>query len=621
MSSRRRNTRGNRQQPKAIAARSQSTAGLQAYMKASQDAAQKAEQDRARRIAEQQNAAALSSSSSSQATNDQSNEQAHHPQEKSSQKSQSSQQQNSRPSVQPQSSDETDEPDQVESLSHFSDDAAQEQEQQEQQEQQEEEQDRQAAQGSAQQADHARSEQHSARQSADTVSDDALEDESSEDETSARSSRSARSARSTRSSNTPRASRSVAGSFGSNDYYAEVDTTSLGQKYAWRALAFVLVIVLVVIGAWFWANHVRHIDVKVGGRTYTTRVNTDVASFVKEHHYFGVASGNLLAVDGSVIRAHGGSAPQVLYNGNPLSARQSPTTHLQDGDTLTITAGGDITEAHTVTRTPIAPGLTFTPGGVVQFVKTQGKDGYSEKLVGKTSHRVVDLGVVKKPVNTVIDSLSFRPQGNGKYVALTFDDGPSSKFTEQYLKILKDHKAHATFFNIGSQAKTNADLEKKIIREGHELGSHTWDHPDLVRIQSDAKKVKSEVLDAENQVARNVGKPAPNAMIRMPYGSYSKKVWETIHTFTSSAILWDIDTRDWAHPGADQIVSNVMSHVHNGSVILMHDGGGDRSEDVQALPQILSQLKSQGYECVTLTRLMKLDGRFPKAVVEQRVMS
>jgi peptidoglycan/xylan/chitin deacetylase (PgdA/CDA1 family) len=609
VSSRRRNTRGNRQQPKAIAARSQSTAGLQAYMKASQDAAQKAEQDRARRIAEQQNAAALSSSSSSQATNDQSNEQAHHPQEKSSQKSQSSQQQNSRPSVQPQSSDETDEPDQVESLSHFSDDAAQEQEQQEQQEQQEEEQDRQAAQGSAQQADHARSEQHSDRQSSDNEPK-----EQTENETSVRSPRSAR------SSSTPRTSRSVAGSFGSNDYYAEVDTTSLGQKYAWRALAFVLVIVLVVIGAWFWANHVRHIDVKVSGRTYTTRVNTDVASFVKEHHYFGVASGNLLAVDGSVIRAHGGSAPQVLYNGNPLSARQSPTTHLQDGDTLTITAGGDITEAHTVTRTPIAPGLTFTPGGVVQFVKTQGKDGYSEKLVGKTSHRVVDLGVVKKPVDTHIDSLSLRPQGNGKYVALTFDDGPSPKFTEQYLKILKDHKAHATFFNIGSQAKTNADLEKKIIREGHELGSHTWDHPDLVRIQSDTKKVKSEVLNAENQVARNVGKPAPNAMIRMPYGSYSKKVWETIHTFTSSAILWDIDTRDWAHPGADQIVSNVMSHVHNGSVILMHDGGGDRSEDVQALPQILSQLESQGYKCVTMTKLMELDGRFPKAVVEQRVM-
>lgn len=616
MSSRRRNTRGNKQQPKAIAVRSQSAAGLQAYMKASQDAAQKAEQDRARRISEQQNAAAPASSSSSPASSaaphDQSNARTHHPQGKPAQLSQSSQAQDSRLSAQSKSSDTAESDhvsDQVESLSRFSDDAAQEQEEQEQQKQQVEEQDRHVAHKSAQPVNNAHSDFHSARQSSDDEPGEETENNSS-----------VHSPRSARSSSTPRTSRSVAGSFGSNDYYAEVDTTSLGQKYAWRALAFVLVIVLVVIGAWFWANHVRHIDVKVGGRTYTTRVNTDVVSFVKEHHYFGVASGNLLAVDGSVIRAHGGSAPQVLYNGNPLSARQSPTTHLRDGDSLTITAGGDITEAHTVTRTPIAPGLKFTPGGVVQFVKTQGKDGYSEKLVGKTSHRVVDLGVVKKPVDTDIDSLSFRPQGNGKYVALTFDDGPSPKFTEQYLKILKDHNAHATFFNIGSQAKTNADLEKKIIREGNELGSHTWDHPDLVRIQSDTKKVRSEVLDAENQVARNVGKPAPNAMIRMPYGSYSKKVWETIHTFTSSAILWDIDTRDWAHPGADQIVSNVMSHVHNGSVILMHDGGGDRSEDVQALPQILSQLKSQGYECVTLTRLMKLDGRFPKAVMEQRIM-
>jgi peptidoglycan/xylan/chitin deacetylase (PgdA/CDA1 family) len=574
-------------------------------MKASQDAAQKAERDREYRQ-DQQHASQPSSSpaSSSSPVSSSSSASASHPQKPVTSRSTSTS------AVTSGRSPASGGAESVESLSQFSDNAAQEQAAQEQAHEKVEQKQRQQYQ--QEQADRSeRRERQPRRVEAEARTEAPEAPETSEASESTKTGNPRRSIRS---------SRSVAGSFGSNDYYAEVDTTSLGQKYVWRVIAAIVVIILVIFGAWFWANHVRHIDIKVGGHSYVTRVNTDVASFVKEHRYFGAPAGNLLAVDGSVIRAHGGSAPQVLYNGNPLSAAQSPHTYLHDGDTLTVTAGGDITEAHTVTRIPVEPGLKFTPGGVIQFVKVQGKAGYRERLVGKTSHRVVDLGIVKKPVDTEVDSLSPRPQGNGKYVALTFDDGPSPKFTEQYLKILKDNKVHATFFNIGSQAKTNAELEKKLLREGNELASHTWNHPDLVRIQSNADEVRSEVLNAENQVAHNVGRPAPNAMIRMPYGSYSKKVWEAIHAYTSSAALWDIDTRDWAFPGSDAIVSTVMRNVHNGSVILMHDGGGDRTQDVQALPQIISQLKSQGYKFVTLSKLMQLDGRFPKAVIEQKVM-
>lgn len=418
-----------------------------------------------------------------------------------------------------------------------------------------------------------------------------------------------------------RFSRSVAGTSDGNQYYAEVDTSTVGPRMVWRLVVAVLVIIALVCGAWLWANRLRTISVKVDGQAVRVRVNTSIASFVDHHGYFGKPSGNLLAVDGSVIRKNAGSKPQVLYNGNPLSVRQYPSTRLADGDRLSIVPGGDITERHRIKRIPIKPGFSFKPGGTIQFVRTQGKDGYSQQAIGLVSHKTVNLGVVRKPVDTAVDSLSPNPSGDKKYVALTFDDGPSPKYTPQYLKILKDNNVHATFFNIGSQAKTCASLDRQLVKEGHELASHTWDHPDLVRlVAKDRNQALSEVRNAENQVAENVGAKAPNAMMRMPYGSYSSSVWKAIHTVTSSAVLWDIDTRDWAFPGADAIVSNVMTHVHNGAIILMHDGGGTRDQDVQALPQIISQLKSQGYTFVTVSELMRLDGRFPKAVVEQRVM-
>lgn len=188
-----------------------------------------------------------------------------------------------------------------------------------------------------------------------------------------------------------------------------------------------------------------------------------------------------------------------------------------------------------------------------------------------------------------------------KYVAITFDDGPSI-YTRRILKVLSKYKAHATFFELGQSIKANPSITRAVVAQGSQVAAHSYRHRALTsmtnaQISRDTKRV--------NTVITRVTK-RHNRYVRPPYGSVNKRVRRQLKALGMRTVLWTKDTRDWSRPGVSTIVSRATKNVHNGDVILLHDGGGYRTQTLKALPIILQKLKSQGYTFVTIDQLYKL---------------
>ena len=184
-----------------------------------------------------------------------------------------------------------------------------------------------------------------------------------------------------------------------------------------------------------------------------------------------------------------------------------------------------------------------------------------------------------------------------KYVVLTFDDGPDAVYTPQILDILKKYDAKATFFEVGKNVTRHPELSKRIHEAGHSVENHTWNHADLRRLGAAA--FRQEVASTDQAIRAATG--ATPACLRPPYGGMNPTVRQRAKALGKDLVVWTVDSRDWTKPGATAIVRHVLASVHNGSVILMHDGGGNRTQTVAALPAILKALKAQGYGFRTLT--------------------
>jgi peptidoglycan/xylan/chitin deacetylase (PgdA/CDA1 family) len=184
-------------------------------------------------------------------------------------------------------------------------------------------------------------------------------------------------------------------------------------------------------------------------------------------------------------------------------------------------------------------------------------------------------------------------------VALTFDDGPDPAFTPRVLDILRRHGVRATFFCVGMNACAYPELVARILDEGHGVGNHTWSHPYLPDLSRD--EVLRQV-DATGTALAKVTGTAP-ALIRPPYGSRTPEVLRWIAGQDLTTVLWDVDAGDWAGPPAAAITARVTTATTAGSIVLMHDAGGDRSGTVAALPDILENLLRRGFRCVTVADL------------------
>lgn len=172
-------------------------------------------------------------------------------------------------------------------------------------------------------------------------------------------------------------------------------------------------------------------------------------------------------------------------------------------------------------------------------------------------------------------------------VYLTFDDGPDPHWTPQVLDVLRRHGVHAVFFQVGQNVAAYPDLVSRIRSEGHLVGNHTWSHAKLTGLRNPAIRDQLDRTDAA------LGERV--RCVRPPYGATDARVSRVIDARGQRSVLWDVDPEDWARPGADRIVRRVVGRVHDGARVLMHDGGGDRSQTVAALEQVISRLQAQGY--------------------------
>lgn len=181
-------------------------------------------------------------------------------------------------------------------------------------------------------------------------------------------------------------------------------------------------------------------------------------------------------------------------------------------------------------------------------------------------------------------------------VALTFDDGPNPLFTPKVLDILYEQQVPATFFLIGEKFEGNELIIEEIAASGHEIGNHTFSHPDLTTL--DKRQIQREIQLTEAEL-KKVLPDYRVKYVRPPYGRYTEDVENTIDL---PLMLWTIDSGDWLRPDAGKIYDTVVNNIQDGDIIVFHD---DNAETVKALDKIISELKSRGFQFVTVSQLLE----------------
>ena len=205
------------------------------------------------------------------------------------------------------------------------------------------------------------------------------------------------------------------------------------------------------------------------------------------------------------------------------------------------------------------------------------------------------------PANVQPSQPSAHDASGAPVVYLTFDDGPHPTWTPRVLDVLDLYGAPATFFVLGQSATRYPEIVERLVAEGHEAENHTYDHVWLDRAPRDL--FISQVNAADDALHAAAGERVdPIACLRPPYAAMNEHTRDLAAELGKSIVLWSVDTQDWRRPGADQIASHVMTNVRPGSIVLMHDGGGDRSQTVEALAAVLEGLTGRGYEFDVLCR-------------------
>ncbi|GAB3055523.1 hypothetical protein GCM10027053_15500 [Intrasporangium mesophilum] len=172
-------------------------------------------------------------------------------------------------------------------------------------------------------------------------------------------------------------------------------------------------------------------------------------------------------------------------------------------------------------------------------------------------------------------------------VYLTFDDGPNATYTPKILAILRKHGVKAVFFEVGQNISWYPSVTRNLRTYGMKIGNHTWSHPNLTSLSS------TSVTSQLNRMESALGyRPR---CVRPPYGATSSRVASIIAARGQRQILWTVDPRDWSRPGTTTIVNRVLANVRDGSRILLHDGGGDRSQTVAALDILIPKLRARGF--------------------------
>ena len=186
-------------------------------------------------------------------------------------------------------------------------------------------------------------------------------------------------------------------------------------------------------------------------------------------------------------------------------------------------------------------------------------------------------------------------------IALTFDDGPHPRKTEKILNILDKYNAKATFFVIGVNVQNYPNVLNKVIDNGHELGNHTFSHHILK--SASANKIKNEILNTEDALYDHY--LIRTNLLRPPCGLYDSALVDIAKENGYKIVLWTVDTKDWAHESAENIIKNVLANVKSGDIILFHDYVSGKDHSAEALDILIPKLQEMGYKFVTVSELLQ----------------
>jgi peptidoglycan/xylan/chitin deacetylase (PgdA/CDA1 family) len=197
------------------------------------------------------------------------------------------------------------------------------------------------------------------------------------------------------------------------------------------------------------------------------------------------------------------------------------------------------------------------------------------------------------------------PRGS-RQIALTYDDGPNDPPTLRLLEILARHGVQATFFLIGRHVRQRPDIVREIVQAGHVVGNHTLTHPLLI-FKSEAE-IRQQLSECRSALQDAVGEHSN--LFRPPFGGRRPAVLRVARELGLEPVMWNVTGYDWNAPPAAEVERKVSKQIGGGDVILLHDGGhkqmgADRSQTVVATDRLIARYKSEGYEFVTIPRMMR----------------
>ena len=337
-------------------------------------------------------------------------------------------------------------------------------------------------------------------------------------------------------------------------------------------------IVVLTVSALLLRGRHSQLAVTVSGRIVHVSAGTTLDESAS---IFGLrpGPGDLLDVEGKLLRR--GAVPGALL----LDGRAAPPgTPLASGDRIAAADGHDRTESLTREIVSTAEGIPGEP----QFT---------------LSRRSGSLVVIRGALSRKLVAVQFLPSGDRvtvqRAVALTFDDGPSPRYTPRVLRILRRLHVPATFFVVGYLTEQYPGLVQAEIGAGMSVGNHSYNHPEVPPFDELPRKLVDDEIALGGRSLNLIG--ARPRLFRPPGGSVSTTVTAAAEALGQRVVLWSVDPADW-QPGirARQIVRRVLQAVRPGSIVILHDGGGDRSATIAALPAIVRGIRHRGLRLVAI---------------------
>jgi len=346
----------------------------------------------------------------------------------------------------------------------------------------------------------------------------------------------------------------------------------LGRRPRRRRALTLLVVAAGVLVALAAVLLIVRQPVTVDGRTVWVARGATVGS-LKADGLLKASPGDLVSVKGAVLRKGGGGPVVVTVSGSMATSG----TPIGFGASVASHRGADATET---TTSQMVGGDRVTIGAISKQEVSRVATGYNGSY-GTTA-----------PVDT----------GGRKLIAITFDDGPWQRQTQQVLSVLLRYHAKGTFFMVGRQAEHFPYLSRLVVADGMEVGEHSQTHRPILHV---SKAIVTYEIGVGARTVRRYSGAVPT-WYRPAGGTIGPVILSEAQRLDLRIALWTLDSTDWTKPGVAKIVKRVLERAQPGAIVLMHDGGGDRSQTIAALPLILQGLAARGYKMVTMSELYGL---------------